>query len=223
MRYMHDGKGGAITAGSAAEAALVLARRMCGGNAKVESFHFAGRTWQNLDCAGPKSGGAGYIRGKAWTAVLISVPTEEQLYWGGACGHERYVHKCVEVHITEGAVRADDKAWVRTRYPRRPIMGGGQTGGHDTRHAARGDVVCGGVADLPTASPEEVEDLTAQAEEAWRVESACQAGGAAEVWRRRAEQAAYEEWTRWAARNRRTGRMVGRRVARRQARCCAAV
>ena len=170
MRYqyeMRDGSRGAVGAASAPEAARRVAERLCGKGAAVESFVYEGRSWQNLDCCGPRSGGAGRIKGKAWRAVVKSVATAEQLLWGGSHGHTRYEHRQYELHITEGRVDAEDKRWKTTRYPRRPIMGGGELGGDDTRHPARSDVVCGGNADLPHGNEADLARLAAEAAATW--------------------------------------------------------
>ena len=94
MRYRYDGK--AITADSAAQAAMALARREYGGNSGVESLQMIGRSWQNI-CGGGK------ICGKVWRAVIVTTPTPEQRYTGIG-----YVRRQRIVRIIEGRVKAKD-------------------------------------------------------------------------------------------------------------------
>ena len=94
MRYRYDGK--AITADSAAAAALALARRDYGDCGGVESLRMIGRSWQNI-CGG------GRICGKVWRAMLVLQPTAEQRFTGIG-----YTRRQRVVRIIEGRVKAKD-------------------------------------------------------------------------------------------------------------------
>ena len=115
--YRHDGPGGPVRAGSAARAAMVLARRVYGSRGSVESFLFVARVW-----ASNGYGGSAFA-GKTWAATLILPPDDRQRFLGGYNAPRR------QIAITEGSAPGGARTDVSTagsdggqrRWQRAPV------------------------------------------------------------------------------------------------------
>jgi len=145
--YRHNGKGGPVRAGSAGEAARMLARREFGRFSRVESIWLAARGWT------PGEWGGGEVVRKSWHVVIATAASPEQRYSGD------YARRAREITLSDtGSSGIIETDWHRFR----PVPDLLKAGPH--RHA--------GVppAAMPAALAEEYRDRAAAAA-AWREES----------------------------------------------------